>query len=506
MKRSILFLTGIFSFLFTLAQDYQCIRDGAEFYFTDSVLFHAIRIDSVVAESENLVYYNYSTMIWDYSIGCYSRFGPSWIGKKVTVKPDGKNIFYNRLDSTITIETLKNVGEAWTCYNFSNGNYIQAAIAEIQEMEFLTLTDSIKTITFQAYASNGTPVTHAINDKYLLLSKNYGLIRTINFKLFPEFSLNGLFYYETCSEFILYGISDPPVGKQNLNALKVFDFNEGDEIDTYREFQSPNSDYWNLERYRSYILEKEYSFNLDTVFYVVHKCGYTIQFIPFQGAVYTYLNDTLFSNHVFTYDSTMNYLPDEVIVYEEQPDYWHYSVITSNFYETSNRQMKTEWLGFYSQYPHDCIYVIDSKTGKDFGSERLYYIERLGSYFYTAWVWYGLEWSEPVYFSQGSETWGCPWAFTCESLPVNTEEFEVSEKEVTISPNPMHNWTKITIENNEAKEYQLQLFNSMGILVRDFRFQSNELVIEKEDLTEGIYFFMINDRNQIITESKLIIR
>ncbi len=64
---------------------------------------------------------------------------------------------------------------------------LQQQFLKLQSMEFLGITDMVKKITFQAKDVNGSSISHSVNNMYLLLSENYGLIRTINFKVFPDF-------------------------------------------------------------------------------------------------------------------------------------------------------------------------------------------------------------------------------------------------------------------------------------------------------------------------------
>ena len=77
---SLIFLAGFTVF----SQDYQCIRDNATYFYSDGNNIKAIKIDSVVSTNEGLVYYNYPAMTPENGDKyCYSRFGPSWIGRKV---------------------------------------------------------------------------------------------------------------------------------------------------------------------------------------------------------------------------------------------------------------------------------------------------------------------------------------------------------------------------------------------------------------------------------------
>jgi hypothetical protein len=506
MKRMILCLSGIFSALLVITQDYQCVRDGAEYYYTDSVIFHAIRIDSVVPEGDDQAFYNYSTMIYDQSINCFSRFGSSWIGKKVLVKPDGKNVFRNTADSEIIIETQKAAGEHWTCYYFPDSNFIEATVAEIQEMEFITLSDSVKKITFQAFSSNGTPITHPINSMYLLLSKGYGLIRTINFRLFPDFSFNGIFYPESCSEFTLYGISEPPVGRQDLTADKVYDFKTGDEIHTHYNYTSSPYDYYKNIYCKNYILDKEFSLNNDSVIYLKYKCGYSVEHIPEVGNIYSYFKDTVCESYFIGQDSIINILPDAVIVNELQPDIWEYSCITSGFYTTSGKQIKIEWRGFFSVFPHECIEVIESKDNKDLGNDRKFFIENLGYYYDWFQAWDHGESNYPVYFKNFNDEWGTPYTFICDSLPTDIIHYDsLSNFKVSIFPNPMHSSAMLTILDKREGNYQLNLYNYMGMLVKELRFHSNELIIKRENLNNGIYFYILNENMKPIQTGKLIV-
>jgi len=149
MKKAFLFWTMLLAVARVFSQDYQCIRDNATYFYSDGTNIKAIKIDSVVNTAEGLMYYNYPTIGGD-SWDCLSQYWPSWIGRSVLVKPDGDNVFYNKNNEPVTIRTLGELADDWMCYQFPNGNYIIAVIAEIQEMEFLGLSNMVKKITFQA--------------------------------------------------------------------------------------------------------------------------------------------------------------------------------------------------------------------------------------------------------------------------------------------------------------------------------------------------------------------
>jgi hypothetical protein len=495
--KNLLSLVSILLFGFAgFAQDYQCIRDNATYLYSDGTYIKAIRVDSVVSTTEGLIYYNYPTLSWDDEMDCYNRYSPSWIGRKVLVKPNGDNIFYNRNNEPITIKTLNNIGESWNLFLD-----IQATIVDVQSMEFLGLVDSVKTISVSYKKSNGENGKQA-KEQLLLLSKNYGLIKTINFKLFPDMTEELFIYNEFCTSFELVGISDPLVGIKNLTVDMVYDVNIGDEIDTYHQWEGL-SGYYEESKYKKHFLQKEFSPYNDTVTYMIHKCGWTMKIIPYSGTYYYYFHDTVFASYYIGYDPVINALPNEVV----PNGYDEFSVIIATYHDGTGKLLKTEWPGFFPcNYISDsCLCVLESKDIKEIGSDMRYYYESLGNYFFHTHINDGTEWSVPVYYESANILWGIPYGFNCDDFVTSEKEWTISQNEPLISPNPLHDRAKLTIDNPENKEYQFQLFNSMGVLVREYYFQTNELMIPRENLGNGIYFYLLNDDGQFKCGGKLII-
>ena len=495
--------------MFTASQDYQCIKDDADYYFQRGSQITAIRIDSILSNNDSLLYYNFPSMVWNEEIDCFDRNGPSWIGRNISVKPYGDNVFYNMNDIPITIMTLATPGDFWVCYNFENSDYIKATIAETQEMEFLELTDTVKTITFQAFNSNGTTLSHPINDKYIQLSKNYGLVRTINFNLFPDL-VDGLPYGGTCGEYTLSGISNPIAGMQNLVLSTIFDFDIGDEVHTHWQHY-----YWDgydeKNRYlKNYILDKQYNTTNDTVIYSIYRCGY-MKHEYFTGngwnTDYTYYEDTLETAYYIGNNGTIDALPGSVVTHETSPDYWQYSSISCKNFESTNRIMKKDLQGFFSFFPHECIYVLESKGVKDLGNDYNYYIEGVGGPYYYHFQVYdqGTEF-DPVYYKKGNEEWGIPLAFDCDGYYTSIDQESKPMNLVEIAPNPMSEWTKIKINNSEKSKYTLLLFNTFGQKIKEFQFIGTEFILKRNGLKSGIYFYNIYNNEDFRTSGKLIVQ
>ncbi len=431
----------LFVFQIAFAQDYQCIKDDATYFYSNDLFFKAISIDSVVDAVDSLIYYNYPTITDDPVGDCYSRFGPSWIGRYVSVKQGGEHIFYNKFYQPISIHTLYDTSEFWTSFVFENGNFIRATVQEIQEMELLGITDTVKKISFQTYDTSGDSINYPVNGKYILLSKNNGLIRTINFKYFPNL-WGGHISTEYCSEYNLCGISDPEVGKQNLTVAQVYNYEVGDEIHNKTSVYGSQS-YSVHNFYNNLYLQKGFSTNLDTVYYLKYYCGYKEAFIPYVGTEYDYFEDTVTSNYFIGSDSVLDALPDKLIIWNYSAYDWEYSVTNCEYLEGTNRLKKTLVAGYYSGYPHDCIYFLESKDAVD----EEYYIEGLG--FYYSWLipWSTSGSSSPVYYKNGDEEWGNPYGFNCNGYYTSIDLESPSDNMVKIAPNPMKEWTVLSIES-----------------------------------------------------------
>jgi hypothetical protein len=309
-------------------------------------------------------------------------------------------------------------------------------------------------------------------------------------------------YDEFCIQFELKGISNPQVGMQNLELSSIWDFNVGDEIDKYYLMTAVGGIYQEIKS-KHHILSKEVLG--DTLHYTVNKCSITYLAAP--GGGYTYYHDTVSEIHVIdTLYNFVNSLPDQFIIVENQGDFRTYVAITCSYYETSNKMMKTAWYGFYSNYPFDCLWSPEGKNSKDIGWDQDYFIENLGDYYYELWPYSNSFSFYPVYYKSGNEEWGVPYNFNCEDFITSSEEIINPLEEVHFSPNPMHSWTRLTIDNPENNEYQFQLFNSMGVLVREYHFLTNELVIPRENLGNGIYFYLLSDDQKVRHNGKLIIQ
>jgi hypothetical protein len=175
----------LFQATFISSQNYRVLQPGRTSMFqSENGNILGMRVDSVKNDGNDTVFYLLKNLQQvDYE--CYQLEGPSWMGDRITIKPNGESIFYNLDQEEILIKTRAVQGESWVCYSTSSLSFI-AMVDSIRLSEFLGLTDSVRYISFQAQNGDGQNISHYINAKKIAISKNYGLTGTINFFNFPD--------------------------------------------------------------------------------------------------------------------------------------------------------------------------------------------------------------------------------------------------------------------------------------------------------------------------------
>jgi len=483
-----------------VSQDYQSIKSDADYFFSDGIHCKTISIDSIAIYNDSLTLYNYPVFSYDNETNCYTNNAPSWIGRKMTALPDGENIFFNMNGQFITIETLAGINETWTCFSFNSGSFIMAKVESHEQMEFLGFTDNVKTITFQAMDELANPIAHEVNDMYLLLSQNYGFIRTINFNLFPD--LYDYFHEEACHEYELCGISEPETGIMNLTAEKIYDFEIGDEYH-YHQFSSSwvYSSYSIDQKYINQVINKELIGD-DKVKYTFKRCAQIHQVFgepaPFDTLIF--VDDTTsFTYYIgnFTEEFNPDILPGQVMAVGN-PDFFQYYWFDQDVNTELNKLQKTHFKDYYSVPPHTCIEeAIIEVVVND------YYIEGLGGPYWEYEDFWQQYFKRVTYFKKGNEVWGEP--FICDSLLVSVTGLKANDPAISVAPNPMQQWTKISIDNPESKMIKIALYNAMGKLAGEWFFNANELIIKRNNLRRGMYFYKISDDGGVLKVGKIVI-
>lgn len=488
----------IILFLFSnylFSQEFLSIKTNGETHFigqSEYVPIHSIRIDSVAENGDITDYYSYYMIRplvnypWSYTLKGYS-----WIGEKVSVLTNGINLFYNKENDTIYINTIAQLGENWLMYIYPNGKYIEATIFSIAPMTFLGINDTVKTIKLQVKDSTGNNVVDNLNDYYLLLSKNYGFIRIFNFYEFPFINAQDNIY-EIDHEMDIIGMSDPMIGWQNITAYDIYNFETGDEYHIYYVstpgLNPDNPSPYINEKMIKKVIDKQISLNEDTIFYTYDICKRRYYHAFNEEPEITCNRDTIIETIILSLEY-LNKLSLEPC--------FRYGYYTFNKKHTNSIQESPHI--FFGEINNDTLGYIIYDGGTSFT-----YLRGLGSYFYS-WSFYGDEaYNTLVYYKKANEEWGTP--YNCDSLLNNKNKIISSNNLIFIYPNPAHNLINIEIPTYNLQKLYIEIIDIAGKKL--LKKEINKLIekIDISDYPKSIFFIKIIDSNNNILKIDKIVK
>jgi hypothetical protein len=487
MKRIGLLLSAmIISILSLDAQNWQTVRSGRVALFSNdpgyvqSIRIHykAFSVDSTLISMH---------IIQQYNSNCFSPYGDSWIGEKVIIQNDGTNLFFNNSKDTIRFKTKAGVNDSWTSFERKDSIKIIAQIKSADTLTILGMKDSVKTIGFQVFDKNGIVPRHYLNDKTLILSKKYGFIKMMNFRVFPEEPATPSF--EILMVYHLIGLTNPDLGVQNLTRLRVYDFNPGDELHTLYEW-SECCNKGDSTRIKTKLKYPERKGAKDSVVYSVAREQSIYKTIGLKDSIsYVYVNDTI--RQVYEPDPEFDKLPGEPIITDNTAfDYTMVNEIplSKRDYSIMNRIIRNDNMCWFRLAGEACFAIPT-------------YLKGLGGPYFSCTNPEGAgggEKSELVYYKKGSTTWGTPLIITGVK---NLEK----ENQVKVFPNPAADF--VTIENRTGKteKYIISLMDMQGREV--FKNETSILNTYKMDLSslkEGAYLLKLQNGEKLF--SKVIIK
>ena len=494
LKGILLFAFFTFSALTVSAQDYKALKTDASYYFIDSASLEIIvaRIDSAsITGSETNYWAMRQIRQTDYS--CFIPTGASWLGDFVSEKPNGVFQFtlypFSPPDSSdiFTIESKSPIGGSWHFYNYHTINhYVEASVNEINETNFLGITDSVKIITLQRKNSSGQNIDDPINGQKILLSKNYGLIRLPKF---DEFHTN-LKFLDLC------GKTNPVIGRTNLTFEEIFDFQPGDEFhisydDTPYAFWYPKEVGFLIQN----IIERIDGSNSDTVSYKIAECK-TSTFTPGMGQ-YTTTNstDTVIVKYIKNNYSVFSYDPKEPQILPG----WVSELTENTMRLSATNALEKEGIlwtltnAIWPLWSDGTGFCWNYAIIDDYAKPEYYYKGLGGPYHYWMAAWTNTNFRKLVYYKKGSETWGTP--LDCDSLlNVGTGEYGFKE-DINFYPNPTTGIVTITLPPATKFPCELLITDISGRVIDKFIIYSNTQLIDITDFRPGLYFARLTNDN-----------
>jgi hypothetical protein len=467
------------------AQHYQTVYSHRIAYFDNQAgNVKCIRVDSVIGGIDS-VFFPFSTIQQtDYS--CFTPYGPSWIGEKVIVN-DSMNLFFNQKNDTIRIKTDALPEKSWIAYELVDSIKIVATVTGFDTLTFLGQTDSVKTIGFQVYDKTMAPVQHAVNDLTIAISKHFGLVKTVNFILFPNFEYS--FLYENLEEFNLIGLSKPEVVIQNLTWFEVYDFQVGDEIHVYYEKSCWGSD-------DSYTLTQKtiakYLSRIDYPDSIVYEVDFKFgkNMLRIDTSTFELIEDT--RKNIIRNNSVFDKLPGEPIITDNYEAFYY-------LMDNDSIVSKTEPSVSYGKIwaPYESCWVNCCADGC---MPSYTYIKGLGGPYYWCDNYFfclGGEECSLVYYKKGGKTWGTP--LIISDIP----DVKVNGG-IEIYPNPAKGkfWIRIASSSLPAA-FELIDLKGKTLLQKEINTELTPVIVDYE--LHGFYLYRIIQKSEIIHYGKLLI-
>jgi hypothetical protein len=464
----------------SFCQNYQTVNSGRESLFEDE--YHqvkALRIDSVWSETDSVLF-PFANIGGSEMEMCYFSDGPNWIGSKITIKNNGDNFFTNLYNDTIILKTLAALNDSWTTYNDHNEYIITATVTEIDTMSFLGINDSVKFISFQVYNQELTALDHPLNSKQVIISKNYGFVKLLNFLLFPDFETSD-FEYSNLRVVNLIGISNPEIGLQNFDALDIYDFQPGDELHTedYYYAMWNNREILEKQIYK-YIDRTDYT---DSVYYTVEIKNAKWETINGM-TTYSYWIQTTTEKHYK--DNFLSALPDEPIFVDGAMQKLNMS--TENI---PNKIRSSSVL--FENYSDNCWgpIMVDG-----FFPSYIYYKGLGGAYYNSTQGWGDTGYRALVYYNSGGVTSGTPFVLS------EIEDFNISDN-ISIFYDNSSDGIKVFLPSIDQKTL-INIYNVLGICVISTEINVEQTEISSSKMQNGIYLYEILEGNKILKFGKLI--
>ncbi len=464
------------------AQDYQAFRSDRIYYFnTFFMAVRALRFDSVNTENATDSVLYPRPYFEEKDQNCVDPLGTSWMGAKIIIRENGETVFFNKERDSIFIRTNTLTGDSWTFYTFDNGDYFLARVEKIQEEALLDTIDSVKYISLQLYNILAEPVSSYFNTDTLKLSKEFGLLRSMNFYFFPAISTKVHSAFEEATTIDLVGICKPELGIQDFTWLETFDFQPGDEIhieDSYLDYCYES--YHISQNLVRYLDRTDYE---DSIVYLIEEEVFVYD-AESKNSPIDHSSKTL--TKTITKNAEFDHLPGETIITDNQA----YRYFLSD--EESPAKMILSGCDYLTDFGN-CWY----QDYSEYCSSRSYYMKGLGGPYYDMYF--------PIcaesyirdsrllkYYKKGNTTWG---------IPVHVEAAEKESNPLVLLPNPATSEVRLELTEDQLPA-EVSVYSSDGRLMLQKRIENSTTEIPVAHLPAGLYLLQAIDAHSRLLTTK----
>lgn len=436
----------------------------------------------------------------NYNAFCFYPIDTGFMGYKTILKSNGIDVFFNRFEDSIFINTQANLNDTWIFYESSDVLY-EAKVIDVKSETFLGISDMVKTIHLQAKDSLGNNISTIYDTLDIKISQSHGLIEGFYFFKFP-YATTPNYPYNAYKKIKIIGIPHLGLGVDNLTAADVFDFNVGDEFHRL-EISEGSGNGGNpgglLCQDRDYqlikIKGKQFSNNGDSVFYDIHLQHYLsdcdIDFPPISS---TTVFDTIFiGDTTIVFDiSNNNYLNTKTLYRDADSTLWVQSFDGQRKYITGLNTIEWNASGCYP-------YSLSPQTFYNAVFQKGVGLSSWGSY--SLW---GSEIGELVYSKIKGVEWGTP--LNIDSLStISTDEIVKTNFNLKVFPNPTNNLLNFELETPQ-KNTEIRLFSTLGQELKRIYFDNeNYQQIDVSAWNSGVYFYGVLVEGVLVKQGQILV-
>ncbi len=483
MKQLFLFVFFLILGCTVRAQNYQCLQNGVQHYFTNgNGYLRCIKIDSSATSGDSTLFYPFRTPRLHTLISGYDdSLGGCWLGKKVAMMTDGRFIFDSYWNDSLVIKTQANLGESWTLYKDSTHLNYNAIVTGIDTQTVFGALDSVKEITVNALMDTTLLPTDSLNGFKILLSKNHGFVQVPDLYMFPYHPVDSV--YQPGRDAYMDLINYNYIYNYTYSTYVLSTINKNNAIFYFTDYVAPND----VQLFNWDVGDVFESYNIHMRF-----------FMPWTDFEYDCRSDSIVSktySGTFVYywshgvDSSTNPSLDTVIYYTPAAfafnSLW-YRISQPNFIPETVPFISTSYSIFY--FPHDTSYCLNSPLFVKlplgiYGTDTIYKVgigrvfDSLGDDFEDFDV-FKLFYSKYHGSICGNE------------LPLNApENFLTTPQNISIAPNPAYNKLYVTASSIINS---IEIYNLTGQAVLH---ANNNTMHYEADITllpAGMYFIKIN--------------
>ncbi|MFN3554496.1 MAG: agmatine deiminase family protein [Bacteroidales bacterium] len=399
----------------------------------------------------------------------------SFLGSHLAMLHNGEELFFNLNQDTIRLKPLAQPGEEWLVFEDPSLR-IMGTLVDVKLQDFLGVTDSVKTIGFQAYTPQKEAIDHPVNALSLHISQAHGMVKAVNFLVFPHGAENP-YPGNELREMDLLGLSNPDMGLVNLTWAQVHDHQPGDELHVKREDTSDEQSTRSNAIYR--FLDRQ-TVN-GSLQYRIERKRETWQYFPAGEPQYTFLHDTITS--VVNAHANFDSFAGEPI----------YSGSYDMFIHHQSNHIKTlEAFHFWEN--GDCWLPVFIDGCYTFMS----YYKGLGGPYYFCDYGFARHDRSLVYYRKGDVVWGTPISLTAVTHPDRTPTARVF-------PNPAIG--KVSVETGEEDLPALwELTDLWGRVVMVHPLIQPFEQINLSALAGGVYLYRIIRKDKTVLSGKIMIQ